>query len=399
MEPNTQTALAVIPAELQAAVLDTGLALEVVNSLRDAFTPHFVKFHELATEAKTIAVNAPKAARAMRLQLRAVRVAADKTRADLKAESLHRGRAIDRINAVLDEHLSPIEAALGKIERAEEIAEAERKAALVVERSAALAPFGYSSEFYDLGAMPAPKFEQLLAGAKAAHEAKLAADARAEADRIERERREALGSSRREQLKPFGHLAASGDLGALTEAEFSAKLDEWTAAAAIAKAEREAEAYRIEAQRVENARLKAELRRRAEELAFAERVERERRDREERERQAKADAELAEVQRKARVEREAAEAAAAIEREKREKAEAELRAKEAAEAKARAAAARAAKRLAAEPDRKKLERFAVLLSPPEMPALSTDEAKAIGAEVARRLFVLAEWIHAETNKL
>ena len=89
-----------IPAELERAVAETGLAPDGAASLAAGFAPHFIAFRTLAERAESIAPDAPKAARALRLELKAVRVEAEHTRKQLKEDSLRRGKAIDGINAL-----------------------------------------------------------------------------------------------------------------------------------------------------------------------------------------------------------------------------------------------------------------------------------------------------------
>lgn len=193
---NTPATLTVSPA-LEKAVADTGLSVDGAKHILMAFAPHFAQFHELRESAKDIPISAPKAARALRLKLKEIRVDAERTRVELKADSLRRGKAIDGVNAVLVCDLVPIEEAMEKIEKAEEIAEANRKAALKEARSKELEPFADPS-FYDLGSMPAVQWDLLLAGAKAAKEAQALAIQKANDERVAREKAEALAAEKRQ---------------------------------------------------------------------------------------------------------------------------------------------------------------------------------------------------------
>jgi len=62
--------------------------------------------------------------------------------------------------------------------------EVERKAATRESRETLLAPYGVDTTLYKLGDMPEATFQQLLDNSRTAYEAKLAAEAKAEVDRI-----------------------------------------------------------------------------------------------------------------------------------------------------------------------------------------------------------------------
>lgn len=227
-----QHAVTVSPvAALKQAVAETGLTTEGALSLRNAFAPHFQEFHDLAAEASTITEDKPKAARALRLKLKAVRVASEKTRKALKEDSLRRGKAIDGINHLMTYQLVPVEKAMEDIEKAEERREAARKEALREERCAELEPFA-DPAFYDLGSMPEDQWLQLLAGAKAAHEAKVEAERKAEEERLAAEqaaaealaKRQAEEAAERERLRTENEKAqAERDAAAKVAAEERAK--------------------------------------------------------------------------------------------------------------------------------------------------------------------------------
>lgn len=349
------TTLTLIPVELANAIDSTALATEGKQTLRDCFAPHFIAFHELAESAKEIAVNAPKAAREKRLELKAVRVACEKTRKALKDDILVRGRAIDSINAMLEVRAVAIEERLEKIEKAEEIAAAERKAALKAEREALLKPYGLNTNFYDLAGMDEAAFSELLSNTKLAQEARAAQEAKAEADRIAREQAEA---AERERVR----------------------LENERLRKEAAEREEEARKERLRQQAIletERARAQAE-REAAEKVAAAERAEIQR----------KAD-EAAAVARK---EREAAEQKANEERAAREKAEAELAAKKAADAKREADERRAAKKAAAAPDKEKLTVFIQnLVREVPMPTMTTEDGCKLADEITARRDSLVAW--------
>lgn len=349
--PVPQPLLAVaVPAELERAVAETGLSADGASSLRSAYSPHFVSFDEVAMRAKAILPTAPKAARDVRLQLKAIRVAADKTRKLLKEDSLRRGKAIDGIYNVLEYQLVPVEQAMEAIEKAEEIAEAQRKAALKAVRAEALTPYA-DPTFYDLGGMADAQWEMLLSGAKLAHEARLVAAAKAEADRI------------------------------------AAEL-----AAAAAKAQRAAEeAAEREAMRAENERLRlvAEEQRKAREAAEAAATAERLKAAQEREVAAAA-------ARKLQAE---AERLAQVEQHQRHLAEAELRKREQAERERSEADLLAQRKAAAAPDKEKLLAMAETIRQMRAPALTCEGGAAVVLRIEEQILRFSRWLEAEAGKL
>ncbi len=353
---NTEsTTLTLIPVELEKAIDSTALAPEGKQTLRDCFVPHFVKFHELAEAAGQIAVNAPQAARKMRLELKAVRVGSEKTRKVLKDDILVRGRAIDSINAILELQISPIEDRLEKIEKAEEIAEAERKAALKAIRLGQLNPYGLNTNFYDLAGMDEATFAKLLEDTKLAHEARAAAEAKAEADR------------KAAELKEYEERKAR--VAAEAAERERVRIENERLRREAAEREEEARKERLRQQAIietERARAQAE-REAAEKVAAAER---------------------AEIQRKADEERAA-----------REKAEAELAAAKAAQAKREADEHRAAKKAAAAPDKEKLAALSAALAAVPIPDMATAEGKSLAADIVASRADFLGWLNQQIATL
>lgn len=346
--------VATIPPDLEKAVVATGLAPDGVQTLRSAFAPHFVKFHELATSAANVPATSPKVAGALRLELKKVRVAADKTRKELKEDSLRRGKAIDGINALLEYQLVPIEDAMEKIEKAAEIAEANRVAALKAVRVAELTPFS-DPTFYDLGKMPDAQWEQLLAGAKSAHEAKLAAAARAEEGRVAKEKAEAAERERiraeNERLKQ-----EASDKEAALKAERERVAKEQADAAEVARKEREAienkAADEREKLRKQQSLARAKLKKAEDDLA----------------------AERAAQEKKAADD-------AAVERQRQ------------------ADAVEAERKAAAAPDKEKLAGYVESLAYLSVPYLGTAAGQILAEEITNRKQDLVTWIRAQVERL
>lgn len=377
---STETLQITVPAELEKAVSETGLAADGVQSLRNAFAPHFVKFHELATSAANVPPTSPKVAGALRLEFKRLRIAAEKTRKELNEDGLRRTRAINGINSLLEYQLVPLEQAMEKIEKAAEIAEAARLKALKEVRAKELAPYIIDPSIYPLDTMTEEQWKQLFDGSKAMHEARLAAAAKAEAERIAAEKaaEEARIAKEKEEAAERERMKAENERLAKIAAEERAARE---AAELKAKQEREAAEALARKEREKVAAEKAAI----EAKAKAEREAAEKIAREERE---KAAAEKAEAERLAKIERERV---AAL--------EAQLAAAKKAEAAKVAAAKKAARIAAAAPDREKFNAYADALNSLTIPSPTTPGGAILAEEIDTRICNLASWIQQETEKL
>lgn len=353
-----------IPAELEKAASETGLSTEGVNSLKTGFAPHFNAFQHLQLEAANVGPGQPQAARVVRLALKAVRVAADKTRAELKADSLRRGKAIDGINALLEYQLVPVEKAMQAIEDAEEIAAKELLRVLAETRRAELAPFVADTSFYDLGAMPDATYAQLLSSSKAGYLQRQRDAADAEAARVAAEKAASEAAAKRKGDEAF------------ERARMEAEIERLAKVAAEERAERE------------QAEAAAKLERDRAELAA--RAERE-----------KADAEARRVAAIAKAEADRHAADLAAERARTAKLEQEARDRAAAEAKAEAdrlAAETETRRVAAvAPDREKVRAMAQALRGIAAPVLASNPA--LSEKIAEQLRKFTAWLESEGAKL
>lgn len=279
------------PPQLAKAIQSSALAAVDATTLREAFGPFFEKAANELTASRAIVVTDPtqvteiKKSRAARLQLRDIRIAAEKTRKALKEDSLRKGKAIDGIYNVLALEIEPEERRLEEQEKIAERMEAERKAKLANERAEALRPYADPTHIA-LGDMTQAAFDQMLNGAKAAHEA-----------RIEAERKAAEEAAAKEQARREEEARIRSENERLRK-----EAQEREAAAAAERAKLEAE------------------RREAERKAREEREAAERAAKQERERiEAEARRQREEAEAKARAEREAAEAKARKEREEQDK--------------------------------------------------------------------------------
>ena len=360
----------IIIPEIERVATDAKIEHDGIIALQNKFSPHFQAFAALAEDAKAVRDDEPKKARTMRLKVRAIRLAADETRKEMKADSLRRGKAIDGVNNILLLAMAPVEEKLEQIEKAEEIREANRKTQLKLEREAQLAKYTDNPFMIGLEHMPDAQFADLLAGAKSVHDSKIAAQEAAA--KAEHERKLAEEAERMRIVQENARLAklAADEKAAREEAERKAA-DERAESARLAKIE-------------------------ADKRDAAERAQREK-ERQEREREAaKAAAALA----KERAERAEAEMVAketlAKETAARAKIQAEIAAKEKAEAERIAKEQAAAKKAAAAPDQEKVRRFADVVGNLDIPELAD---KAIQNKIREQIMAMNRWLVTLSTKI
>jgi hypothetical protein len=433
------TELAIIAPELKSVALTVipGIAQETMENLKTEFSPLFNEAEAWRKKAADIFVSdisqtrEMKLAREIRLALREIRIKGRKVHDAMKEESLRKGKAIDLVNNGLEGLISPIEEHLLNqekfVERQQEAMKAERKA----RREEALAPYGLDTTWHNLREMPEETFAELLANTKAAHEAKIEAQRKAEQDRIARERAEEI--ERKRVLAENARLAQEA-----REREKQMEAEREAARLERVRLMQEREAERVKAEQEaaqQEAARKAELRRieaeRAKEREAMEARAKAAADKARKEKEAaeaKATQERAALEAKARIEREAAEKAADLQREefrkqqavadakakaerekfeaerKRqretvEKAESELAARRAQE-KADADAKRQAEekaRLA--PDKAKLLTLAGEIRGIALPSMSTPRGADTLAKITVQREKLAAWIEKVSENI
>lgn len=328
---------------------DAGIEEKAKLSLEQAFSGFFAQAEDWNQKALTI--SDPKLARVARLELKNIRVAAEKKRKELKEESLRMGKAIDGANNILLALIVPIEKKLEDLEKAEERKEAARKEALKQSRIEALAPYNIDTQFYTLGEMTEEAFTQLLENTQAAHKAKLEAALKLEEERIAKEKAEA---EERERIRKENEELKKR---ALEDAEKARK-------------EREQLEAKAKAERQEMEKKNAEA-------------------------AAKAKAERDEAERVARIEQDRLKAIAEKERQEREKLEAKAaEEKRATEAKAKKEA-QDKKKAALAPDCEKLKAFAKSVRAMELPIIGEPAMASLELQVK----ALADWAEKTAKTL
>jgi hypothetical protein len=321
-----------------------GLEEKKAEQIAAQFKPMLDKMQELEAEFNQVAAmemseQKVKAAKELRLKYVKVRTGTADIHKEQKAFYLAGGRFVDGWkNAQLfasqgiEEKLSEIESYYAKIE-------AEKIQNLRLERWEMLQPY-IEVEPVGLGVMDETVFGHILSGAKAAHEAKIEAEKKAEAERLEYERVEKLARERTELALPYldfwSEYEKTLNFGKVSQADFDAFMERNKKF----KADRNAN---LEKQRKENERLKAEA--------------------EVREREAAERASASAAKMKA--------ANDLIKRanEAKEKAEAELRAQAEAKEKERKRIESEAKKAAKAPSQKRLKMW---IESSDLPTLNTD---------------------------
>ena len=335
--------------ELVKVVETSGLEAQTSNYIKEKFLPFFEQAEDWKRKAEALVVTDAsqvhdmKMARTARLALKEIRVNADKTRKELKEDSLRYGKAVQGVYNVIEYLIAPIEKHLQEQEDFVVIQEAKRKAELKASREMELQPF---AEFVplglNLGEMSEEDYGKTLNGAKLQLQAKIEAEQKAEAERIAKEKAEA---EERERVRLENERL---------KAEAEAKEKQLAEERAKAEAERKALEEKARKEKAAaDAKLKAE-----------------------REAKEKLEAEL-----KAR-----AEAEAKAKREAEAKAAAELKAKQDAEKKAKAA-----------PDKAKLNDFAKMLDELNLPELKSEEAQKILTDAKTLLAKVSTFIREKSS--
>ncbi|NCB47500.1 hypothetical protein EOM81_10850 [bacterium] len=327
---------------------DYGLEESKAAEIKALFTPMLAKMEELENEYNDILkseIDPETCLRAKQLRLSYVKIRTGTAEIHKKAKEfyLNGGRFVDGWKNAQLFASGEKEKTLKAIEDHFENQERERTEKLRTDRLELLKPYT-DVEPLALGHMEQAVFDNLLTGFKVAHEARIAAEKKAEEDRIAREK---------------------------------------------------AEAEERERQRLENIRLKAEAEEREKQIA----AEREK----QRKEQERKDAELKAEREKAERERKALEDKARKEREEREKLEAEIQAKKDAEERAKKAAEKAQKdaekKAKLAPDKQKLLNFMQAINDLPRPEVKSIEAANIAANANTLLVKVATYIRENADKL
>lgn len=387
-EPSTEVALIVPAFELDD---------KSASELNTVFAPFHGEALKYIEASKAITVTSADQTREMRLcreyrlALKDIRVRLEKQHKVAKQDVLLRGRAIDGIKNIILAEIAPAEAHLLEQEQFAASAQAKLIADRAEARREQLTPYSDPSVFANLGEMEQGAFDTLFGNLKLAHEARLAAAAKAEADQIAKEAAEA---AERERIRLENEKLKAEAI----EREAKAKAERESALAAKTKAEAEAQAERERAA----AELKAQQETARKEREAYEAQVRAQRAQEEAERQAQIKSEQeARVKQEAaaKKERDALEAKAKAEKDAREKAEAELKAAQEAERLKKEAVEKAVIAAKKAPDKTKLLTFAASIRALQVPELTTVEGEAVVSEISSQIEKFAAWVEKKASAL
>jgi len=238
--------------ELQIAVEETGLEQTKVETLMNSFGKYFQEAKTIAQEARAIVVTKEdqtelmQQAKEKRLRLRDIRGEADRTRKNLKEQSLREGNAIQGAFNIIKALIIPVEEHLEKQEKYAILKEEARLEKRFSERAMNLAKYNIDYAIYNFRDMTDEEFEYLLASVKTQYENRKEVEKTAELERVKAEEKlrkqqaeiqlenEALKKERDEQeskLKKENEkrLQAEAKINKLKEAKEREKRQEETA--------------------------------------------------------------------------------------------------------------------------------------------------------------------------
>ena len=177
-------------------VQEQGLAESEAKSLTEGFGEFLKEIQKFDKRAKSIVVKDEsevelmQEAREIRLELKAIRVGAEKVRKEKKEAFLRGGKAVDGIANIIKATVVPLEEHLEKQEKFVEIREEQRKEKANSERISELSKYVEDVSVYDLKDMSDEGFAKLLETHKGAFEAQKKAEEEAEKERIAQEKAE-----------------------------------------------------------------------------------------------------------------------------------------------------------------------------------------------------------------
>lgn len=337
------------------------LDAKVVSDLQQNFNPLFEAANKWKTKAEAIQVTSAnqvedmKKAREIRLELRDIRVMTDKTRKQLKEESLLKGKAIDGMANIIKYLIVPLEKHLEEQESFAEIQEQRRMDKLEADRKEALSKYVEDVEIYNVREMNELAFNELLDTQKRLFEVKKTEEEKMEKERIMKEQEEVDRRYKTDKVNVLIDLVESGaagdfkfDYGVLIDTPMGKFDDEF-------KKIQEAINSKIKEIKEENEALKKQQ----QEKEKQEEIARKKQEKEEKER------------------RELEQKRLDAERKKREELESKIKAEKEAEEKAKQEKEKQEKEAKLAPDKDKLRKLASDLLAIDYPELKTEEAKKI----------------------
>ena len=177
--------------QLITTIQDSGVEASTGKFLEEQFLPMFKEAEKWKKKALSLVVTDASqvkdmaTAREARLDLKRIRVNADKKRIALKQNSLRERKAIQGVYNVIDYLITPIEVHLYKQEKFVELIEAERLAELKAKRLLELEPYwNFVPLGIDLRNMKEEDYQKIFKGAKMQRQAELDKEALEEQKRF-----------------------------------------------------------------------------------------------------------------------------------------------------------------------------------------------------------------------
>jgi hypothetical protein len=349
MENITQEIAIIQPDQLEKVVVNSGIAIQEGEEIKQSYLPFLSQLAETQSQATKINFKNPSQidetiARELRLKTVKIRTGAEKIKESRKQTYLLKGNLEQAAYNLIAASCKLTEATFENVEKAREIAEKKRQIELRKEREEKLSPYTENVVIYPLGLMSEDEFSALYVSLRSAHESRLEAEKKAEADRIAKEKKDAeeREAQRLENIR-LKEEAAERERLAEIELKKQAKI----LADQKAKADKECAALleKAEAERKERERLEAEIKAKNEAIEKAQK-----------------------------------EAAAKLETERK--------AKEAQEKKAGLA-----------PDKDKLKSLAATIKTIQLPEVKNLEAQAVIADVQSLLNKVVNFINEKAEKL
>ena len=183
--------------QISTIVKQSGLQESKAETLMKSFTGYFGEAKTIVDQCKEIIVTSEdqvdlmQQAREARLKLKNIRNDCEKTRKELKEQSLREGRAIDGIANVIKALIVPVEEHLEKQEKYAEVQEELRVEKRLADRTEKLSKYVPDVTLYAIKDMDDEVFNNLLSGCKLSWEKAKKEEQDAEDKRIADEKDEA----------------------------------------------------------------------------------------------------------------------------------------------------------------------------------------------------------------
>ena len=383
---KTENKLAKIqPDQLESVVKNSGLAIIEAEEIKTAYLPFLIRLTLIQDQAGKINFENPteldeKISRELRLLTVKVRTDAEKLKDEQKRVDILRSKVKQDSFNLISSSCKLAEEVFFNVEKAREIAEKKRKAQLKTDREEKLSPYTEAAFLYPLGEMSDEQFNELYSGLRISHENKLAAERKAEEDRIAKEKADA--EEREEQRLENIRLQKEAKE---KEKQLEAEREKVRKDAEEKEKALQAEREKVRKENEERERL-AEIERKKQSAILAK--QKEEADKREKELLAKAEAE--------KIQRENIEAEIRRKKAAEEKAKREQEAKALAEKRAKAAEEKKAFKA---PDKVKLLAFGQALNDVPRPDIKSIEAAEIMANINGLLVKLNNYIVEKANKL